>query len=141
MAASRNLMRLWMTDGQGHFLAIAKPFGVSSYFLAIALKERKVGTKPMQTAAARQNFRMSSGGIFPACGRRKSRRNARFSSISATSASTYTETSCIKDSVGIEIPTPILIQFDDSLCAEFKWGQIGDSRLFFYKKCLPRFLR
>ncbi|MCD8153829.1 MAG: DUF6079 family protein [Clostridiales bacterium] len=56
----------------------------------------------MQTAAARQNFRMSSGGIFPACARSKSRRNARFSSISATSSLNYTETSCTKDSVGIE---------------------------------------
>lgn len=56
----------------------------------------------MQTAAARQNFRMSSGRILPVCARSRSRRNARFSSISATSASTYTETDCIKDSVGID---------------------------------------
>jgi len=81
---------------------IGTHFGDSSYILAIALKERKVGTKLMQTAAVRQNFRMSSGGIFPACARSGSRRNARFSSISSTSALTYTETSCIKDSVGID---------------------------------------
>ncbi|MCC8045511.1 MAG: SAM-dependent methyltransferase [Clostridiales bacterium] len=45
---------------------------------------------------------MSSGGIFPACARSKSRRNACFSSISSTSALTYTETPCIKDGVGID---------------------------------------
>ncbi|MCD7762772.1 MAG: sulfite exporter TauE/SafE family protein [Lachnospiraceae bacterium] len=81
----------------------------------------------MQTAAVRQNFRMSSSGIFPACARSKSRRNARFSSISATSAPTYTEISCIKDGVGIDavsgggglltLPTFLLIGFPVHLVA------------------------
>ncbi|MCD8369373.1 MAG: class I SAM-dependent DNA methyltransferase [Clostridiales bacterium] len=91
-----------MIDKQGHILAIAKPFGVSSYFLAIALRERKVGTKLMQTAAVRQNFRMSSGGIFPACSRSRSRRNARFLSFSGVFCPTFTDSVCIKDSVRID---------------------------------------
>jgi len=56
----------------------------------------------MQTAAARQNFRMSSGGIFPACARRKSRRNARFLGFFDDFCPTFTDDVCIKDSVRID---------------------------------------
>ncbi len=77
-------------------MAIAKPFGNSLYFLAIAHYYRKVGTKPMLVAAYDYNPIVSDSGIRSALFGTESCENAR------VFCPTFTDSVCIKDSVGID---------------------------------------
>lgn len=74
----------------------------SSYFLAIAHSYGKVGTKPMLVAAYDYNPIASASGLLSALFGMESCENACFSGFSGGFCLTFTDSVCIKDSVGIE---------------------------------------